>query len=54
MRKALRVLWLVFLSVFPISSLLEDVEMEEFSAEPRGRKKPNAPNGSPACETGRD
>lgn len=46
MKKALRVVWLVFLSIFPISTLLENVEMEEFSSEPRGRKKaPNERNG---------
>ena len=30
MRKIGKVLWLVFLSVFPVSSLLNDVEMEDY------------------------
>ena len=28
MKKVLRILWLAFLSVFPVSSLLNNVEME--------------------------
>jgi hypothetical protein len=39
MKKVLRVLWLVFLSVFPISTFLNEVEMEDFANEPKGRKK---------------
>lgn len=30
MKKTLRILWLVFLSVFPISEFLNEVEMESF------------------------
>jgi len=29
MKRAWRIVWLVFLSVFPISSLLEEVELSE-------------------------
>lgn len=38
MRKTLRILWLVFLSVFPISTFLNNVEMEEFGDAPRNDK----------------
>lgn len=34
MRKIFRILWLVWLSIFPINDLLKNVEMEDFA----GRK----------------
>jgi hypothetical protein len=33
MKKALRILWLVLLSVFPISTLLADVELDPSAKE---------------------
>lgn len=38
MKKVLRVLWLVFLSVFPITSLLRDVELDD-STNRKGRSQ---------------
>ena len=35
MRKVGRILWITFLSVFPISALLENVELEDFEKKPR-------------------
>jgi hypothetical protein len=37
MKKVLRILWLAFLSVFPISSLLNNVEMENLGEGKKNR-----------------
>lgn len=36
MKKVMRVFWLVFLSIFPINSLLKNVELED-STHTKGR-----------------
>jgi hypothetical protein len=37
MKKVLRILWLAFLSVFPVSSLLNNVEMENLGESEKKR-----------------
>jgi hypothetical protein len=39
MKKVMKVFWLVFLSVFPITSLLREVELED-STHTKGRNNP--------------
>jgi hypothetical protein len=38
MKKVMKIFWLVFLSVFPITSLLRDVELDD-STPAKGRTK---------------